>query len=85
MTITKHATTRAQQRCIPSLVMEWLLAYGKREPSHGAVRVSFDKRSRKELARDVGKPLVGQVGRFLSASLVVDPHSERVITVMWKH
>jgi hypothetical protein len=49
------------------------------------VRISFDKRSRKELARDVGKPLIGQVGRFLSASLVVDPHSERVITVMWKH
>ena len=70
---------------IPSLVMEWLLTYGKREPSHGAVRASFDKRSRKEMARDMGKPLIGQVGQFLSASLVVDPHSDRVITVMWKH
>lgn len=85
MKLTKHAATRVQQRCIPPLVMEWLFAYGRREPSHGAVRISFDKRARRELSREVGKPFVGQIGRFLNASLVVDPKSEQVITVMWTH
>ena len=85
MTKTKHAAVRAQKRCVPPLVMEWLLAYGRRVPSHGAVRVSFDRRARRELARDMGKPVISQVGRFLNASLVVDASTDRVITVMWNH
>ena len=85
MTQTHHAQVRAQQRCIPPLVMEWLLAYGSRTTSYGAVRVSFDKRSRRELARDVGRPVVKQLGRFLNAAIVVDPTDDQVITVMWAH
>ena len=82
---TAHAHVRAQQRCIPPLVMEWLLEYGARRSSFGAVRVSFDKRSKKELARDVGQPIVKQLGRFLNTSLVMDPGNEEIITVMWNH
>ncbi len=82
---TGHAHVRAQQRCIPPLVMQWLLEYGARSSSFGAVKVQFDKRSRRELAQDVGQPIVKQLGRFLNTSLVVDPVDDRVITVMWNH
>jgi hypothetical protein len=85
MNSTRHAKARAQQRCIPPLIVEWLLAYGQREPSHGAVRVAFDKRSRRELARDIGQPVIKQVGRFLGISLVVDADTDRIITVMWRN
>jgi hypothetical protein len=84
MTSSQHAQVRAQQRCIPPLVVEWLLAYGRRTPSHGAIQVSFDKRARRELSRDVGKPMVSQVGRFLNTALVVDPDTDQLITVMWR-
>ena len=76
MNQTHHAQVRAQQRCIPPLVMDWLLAYGRRQPTHGAERVCFDKKARKELARDVGTPVVKQMGRYLHASIVVDPASD---------
>jgi len=85
MKLTKHAVTRAQQRCIPPLIVEWLLAYGRRSRSYGAQRVSLDKRARRELTRDVGGPVVKQLSRFLNTSLVVDPGTDEVITVMWNH
>lgn len=80
---SRHAQLRAQQRCIPPLGLEWLLAYGSRKPSHGAQRVTFDKRARRDLARDVGSPVVSQMSRFLNTAVVVDGDSDRVITVMW--
>jgi hypothetical protein len=63
--------------------MDWLLSYGRRLPSHGALRVSFDRQSRRDLARDVGQPVINQMGRFLDTSLIVDPDTDQVITVMW--
>lgn len=85
MNQTHHAQSRAQQRCIPPLVIEWLLGYGRRRASFDAVHVSFDKQARRELARDVGLPLVKQVARFLTTSIVVDRDTDRVITVMWNN
>ena len=82
---TLHARKRAQQRCIPPLVAEWLLDYGTRRPSRGATRVTFDKRARCALSRDCGPALIGQIGRFLSAELIVDADTDRIITVMWQH
>ena len=82
---SNHALIRAQQRCIPALVVEWLLNFGTRSPSNGALRISFDKRSKRELASEVGKPVVKQLGRFLNAALIVDADTEKVITMMWLH
>ena len=83
MTTTRHAKVRFQQRCIPPLVVDWLLAYGRRTSSYGAVRVSFDRQSRRELSRDVGRPIINQLSRFFDASLIVDSETDRVITAMW--
>ena len=83
MELTKHAVVRSHQRGIPPLIMQWLLDYGDRTSTHGAVRLSFSKRSRREIEGEVGKRVVSQLSRFLAASAIVDPRTDSVITVMW--
>jgi hypothetical protein len=83
MELSKHAVIRSQQRGIPPLIMQWLLDYGDRTSTHGAVRLSFGKRSRREIEGEVGKRVMSQLSRFLAASAIVDCRSESVITVMW--
>jgi hypothetical protein len=84
-TMTRHARTRQQQRAIPPLIIEWLLMYGRRESSSGAVKVRFDKRAKRDLARDVGQLAVSTMSKFLRTAIVVDPETDRVITVEWLH
>jgi hypothetical protein len=83
MDLSRHAHVRLQQRAIPPLIMRWLLEYGDRTAAHGAVRLSFSKRSRREIEGEVGKRVVSQLGKFLAASAIVDPRTDSVITVMW--
>jgi hypothetical protein len=83
--LTRHAAVRQQQRCIPPLVIDWLLAYGRRDASVGAVKIRFDRRARKELAREVGDRVVSLMSKYLNAALVVDRDTDRVITVEWLH
>ena len=83
--MTRHASVRQQQRAIPPIVVDWLLSYGRREKSCGAVKVRFDKRARRELARDIGKRAVSLMSKYLTTALVVDPETDRVITVEWLH
>ena len=84
MDLTRHASVRSQKRGIPPLIMRWLLEYGDRAAAHGAVRLSFSKRSRRQIEADEGKQVVSQLGRFMAASAIVDPRTDAVITVMWK-
>lgn len=83
--LTRHAAVRQQQRCIPSLVVDWLLSYGARAPSAGAIKIRFDRRGRKDLAREVGNRAVSLMSKYLNAALVVDPDTDKVITVEWLH
>lgn len=83
--LTRHAAIRQQKRCIPPLVVDWLLAYGRRDPSFGAIKVRFDRRARKELAREVGDRVVSLVSKCLSAALVVDRDTDQLRTVEWLH
>ena len=85
MTYSKHASVRAQQRCIPPLIVEWLLEHGHRISSHGAVRLVFDKRSRKSIAKEVGVNILRQLSKYLNVEAVVDPETDVVITVRWKY
>ena len=82
---SKHAQVRAQQRCIPPLVIDWLLAYGHRSPTRCAIQICFDKKAKRDLARDVGPPILKNLGKFLNTAVVVDGQTDRVITVMWRH
>lgn len=83
--MTRHAATRQQQRAVPTLVIDWLLSYGLRERSFDAVKVRFDKRSRRDLARDVGEQAVSLMSKYLTTALIVDRETDRVITVEWLH
>lgn len=70
--LTKHATSRQQQRGIPPLIMEWLTCYGTTSHDHHGVEILyFDKRSRKALAKDVGEEIVSRLSGLLDAYAVV--------------
>ena len=72
MNLTKHAEQRMGQRSISPLIVDWLLDYGAtKHDKHGAEVMYFDKISRKNLTRAVGKPVVGQLAKQLSAYIVV--------------
>ena len=85
MNTTKHAAVRAQQRCIPPIIIYWLMDYGHREKVYGAERITFDKKARRNLAKDVGTPVVKLMARYLNTCIVVDSDTEKMITAMWIH
>ena len=71
-TYTTHAQIRAQQRCIPSQIVEWLQAYGSEEHDHhGAIILFFDHAARQRLAREVGQQIVNHLGHFLNTYAVL--------------
>ena len=81
--LSQHATVRRQQRCIPPLIIEWLLSYGHRESSFDAVKICFDGRARKELAKDVGERVLSLMSKYLCVAAIVDRDTDEVITVQW--
>jgi len=69
---TQHSSIRAQQRGIPPLIVNWLLAYGEEEyDQHGARVVYFSKRSRKSLEHDAGDAVVRRLADYMDAYAVV--------------
>ncbi len=84
MNMTRHAQIRAQQRGIPALIQEWLLAYGAIKMSHGAQVRYFDKAARKRLQKEMGALVVDRLGDLLNVYLVEDEGSA-VITVAHRH
>lgn len=51
--LTEHARTRMQQRAIPPVVVEALLAYGRGEHDHrGGTILYFNKAARRRLERE---------------------------------
>jgi hypothetical protein len=85
MRMSHHALVRKQQRCIPQLVIDWLLQYGRRDASNGALRVWFDRRAKRELAGDVGRQTLSHLSKFLNAALIIDPNDDTIITIKWLH
>lgn len=84
MRMTRHAEIRMQQRAIPPLVTEWLDQFGATAyDKHGAKRRFFDKQSRKRLTRAVGKKVVNQLSKELSAYMVVSD-DKAVLTVGYR-
>lgn len=74
-----------QQRCVPPLIVEWLLRYGAEDRGHhGAVRRYFDKKARKALAREVGTRAVALLSPILNTYVVESGDNGSVITVVRK-
>lgn len=81
---TRHASVRQQQRCIPPLIVDWLVRYGSRQQAaSGASILFFDKVSRRRLAQDVGAPVLDALDSMLDAFLV-QAADDAIITVGWR-
>lgn len=80
MRMTCHAATRAQQRAIPKLVIDWLAQYGATQHDHRGATVRYlDKRSRSQILESHGARLLRKYERKLGAYMVVA--GDIVITV----
>lgn len=70
--VSRHASARTQQRGIPPLILDWLIAYGEEQPDHhGARVVYFTKRSRQRISQDAGDIIVRRLHEFLDAYAVI--------------
>jgi hypothetical protein len=79
--LTDHARIRMQQRGIPDGAIDLLLDYG-RETRAGKGRriVSFDKRSRRRMARELGEAVLRWAERYGDAYAVVGT-DDAIVTV----
>ena len=75
--MTRHANERCAQRAIPPFVVGLLLDYGKVAYRHGAEVFFFDKRSRKQLKRELGSRLYNRLEDQLNVYVVAN---DQVIT-----
>mgnify|MGYP000340715444 FL=1 len=84
MNETKHAQTRAQQRCIPPIVSQWLDRYGEEQyDGHGGVKVYFSRKSKRKMERELGRELIQYLSRYLRAYKVESTSGGHVITYGW--
>lgn len=78
--MTRHATTRRQQRGVPMLVIDLLLGYGASERAGaGVTTYFFDKPARRQVLAYAG-PLAAAIKPFLDYYAVVG-EDQQVITV----
>ena len=79
--MTYHARIRCQQRAIPPLVVDWLLAYGEeRHDNRGAVTRYFDKRSKRAIEQQVGSHVFRSFSEYMKCYLVESVEDGGVIT-----
>ncbi|MFB1487724.1 MULTISPECIES: hypothetical protein [unclassified Thiocapsa] len=82
---TQHAECRAQQRCIPPLMHEWLERFGEEiYDGHGVVIRYFDKRSRRRMERDLGREPVKRFADKLRAYRVEDSRTGVTLTTGYR-
>ncbi|MFA6314322.1 MAG: hypothetical protein WCV99_19935 [Sterolibacterium sp.] len=85
MNMSAHATTRARQRSIPPLIIEWLEAYGEEIHDHrGGIIHHFTKKSRRKLEKIAGTQVVRQMTHWLNAYLVRSVDNGQIITVGYR-
>lgn len=78
--LTVHAIERAQQRCIPPLIIHWLCHYGKRKHSNnGTILCYFDKKSIRHIASDAGHLIVRRLAHLMHSYLVISGNN--ILTV----
>ena len=78
---SQHAKQRIQQRGIPPLIVTWLLDFGKqRHDHHGGVVHYFDKQSRRNLERQVGRRVLSRLSGYLDSYVVIST-DDALVTV----
>lgn len=69
---SRHASTRAQQRGLPPLVLQWLEDFGREShDGQGAVVRYFDRPARRALERSVGREPVRRMSEWMDGYAVV--------------
>jgi hypothetical protein len=69
--LSQHALSRAQQRAIPRLMVDWLLQFGaEASDNRGCTIRYFDKQAKRRLERACGREPVRRLGDKLSCYLV---------------
>lgn len=70
--MSRHAQVRQQQRAIPRLILDWLLAYGAVRRSHEGSQIRyFDRKARRRVAVDVGHQVVDRLAPLLNSYMVI--------------
>ena len=69
--LSHHAEARMRQRAIPSIIVAWILDYGRDMRHHGASVYFLNRETRNKLKRDMGAKLYTQIGNRLDAYVVV--------------
>lgn len=81
-TYTKHAKVRAQQRCIPPLIDEWLDRFGEEEyDGRGGIRKYFSRRSIRSMQREFGREPVRRMHDYFDAYKVEDSRGGATVTI----
>lgn len=82
---TIHAMQRAQQRGVPPLIQDWLLAYGEENyDGHGGIIRFFTGSCIRKMERDFGREPVRRMSEFLNCYLV-ESIDGAVVTVGRRH
>ena len=69
---TRHADARLQQRAIPPILLDWLIAYGVRAPAgDGCECIYFDKQGHRRLQRDLGAWAYGRLEPKLDTYAII--------------
>lgn len=82
MNTHSHAVTRAQQRCIPPLVEQWLDQYGEeRYDGHGGLLKFFSRASIRAMEKSFGRAPVRKLAEYFNAYKIESSHDGKTITV----
>lgn len=83
---TKHAKQRAQQRCIPPLIDEWLERFGEENyDGHGGIRRYFSHRSVRAMQREFGREPVRRMSDYLNVYKVESTRDGGTITIGYRN
>lgn len=79
---TLHAYARAQQRCIPPLITQWLDQFGEEEyDGHGGITRYFSHASIRAMEREFGAAPVRKLVEYLNIYMVESSHDGTIITI----
>ena len=82
---TKHSSARSQQRGVPPLIKDWLLAYGEENyDGKGAIVRYFNEKSIRQMERDIGREPIRRMSEFMRCYLV-EGTDGAIITIGKRH
>lgn len=82
--LTRHAFRRQRQRSIPALALELLIAFGRASRSHGATRLEFDRRARRDVAVHLGGCRVPDLEHKVFGTYAIVADDGAIITVGYR-